>query len=472
MRLGMWIGLAAAIALGIGEVEGGEVKAGFGVVDITPVVKKGGKAVWIAGYGQNRKATGVHDKLYARAVVLTDGKTKVGLVSVDLVGLMRPEVLKVRAGLKDYAHVTVSSTHNHEGPDVIGLWGPSPVKTGVDEGYLALVVKGVIKAVREAESKAKPVRVRYGTANDEQLLGDSRKPIVKDGVLRVLKFENVKSGKMAGILVQWNCHPEAMGPRNTLLTADFPVETIRYLKKKYKCEVAYFTGAIGGLLAPPDRVVKDKSGRELKEGEWAYMEEYGRMVARLAVKAIERSRKIDVWPVKVRMKKVYLPLVNPVYRLAAQYQLIKRKMYVGVGDMYRRGAETKVALAGNVKLVVESEIGCLKLGELYVAMIPGELYPELVYGKVQTPADAGADFPNAKAETAVFKHLKGKKAMLFGLANDEVGYIIPKRQWDVTRPYAYGLKKRQYGEVNSLGPETAGILMKAFGDAVGELKGK
>jgi hypothetical protein len=48
------------------------------------------------------------------------------------------------------------------------------------------------------------------------------------------------------------------------------------------------------------------------------------------------------------------------------------------------------------------------------------------------------------------------------LANDEIGYIIPKRQWDVRTPYCYGRKQAQYGEVNSVGPETAPILCEAF----------
>ena len=44
---------------------------------------------------------------------------------------------------------------------------------------------------------------------------------------------------------------------------------------------------------------------------------------------------------------------------------------------------------------------------------------------------------------------------VLGLANDEVGYIIPRSEWDRAPPYLYGSAKSVYGEVNSLGPETA-----------------
>ena len=58
--------------------------------------------------------------------------------------------------------------------------------------------------------------------------------------------------------------------------------------------------------------------------------------------------------------------------------------------------------------------------------------------------------------------LNTETGMLIGLANDELGYVIPKRQWDEKPPFCYGLKKAQYGEVNSLGPDTAPLLCEAF----------
>ena len=38
---------------------------------------------------------------------------------------------------------------------------------------------------------------------------------------------------------------------------------------------------------------------------------------------------------------------------------------------------------------IRTEVGYLKLGELEVAIIPGEIYPELVLGKVQDPSIRG-----------------------------------------------------------------------------------
>jgi hypothetical protein len=76
--------------------------------------------------------------------------------------------------------------------------------------------------------------------------------------------------------------------------------------------------------------------------------------------------------------------------------------------------------------------------------------------------EPNVDFPTAPLEPAVMPTLPGEKTLLIGLANDEVGYIIPKRQWDQAPPYAYGREDSQYGEVNSCGPEVAPALMEAL----------
>jgi hypothetical protein len=113
---------------------------------------------------------------------------------------------------------------------------------------------------------------------------------------------------------------------------------------------------------------------------------------------------------------------------------------------------------------IRTEVGHLKLGDVEVAVIPGEIYPELVLGKVQEPADAGADFPDAPIEPSIYGQMAGKHKMLIGLGNDEIGYILPKRQWDAKAPFCYGRKKAQYGEENSVGPEAGPVLCTAFKD--------
>jgi hypothetical protein len=395
------------------------------------------------------------------------GDEKNAIASVDLIGLQYEAVQRIRTRLDDYRHVTVTSTHNHEGPDVIGIWGATPFQRGVNEDYVRVVVDQVVAAIRAAEKGAFITAAAYGTAEDETLLDDSRKPIVKDGVLRAVKFSN-REGKVAGLLVQWNCHPESLGAKNTQITADFPASTVQWLQKKYDCPVVYVSGALGGLMAPPDNRIRDDAGRVLGDGDFEYARLLGEETAKLAAKALDAAAPIRLTPLKFAAKQVALPVENKIYRLARQAGVVKREGRLWTGDAEKLGEVTEGKPGAEVAIV--TEVSCLRLGELTIANIPGEIYPELVYGKFEEPADPAADFPAAALEPTVSSLMPSAKWLLVGLASDEVGYIIPKRQWDEQRPYCYGRPKSQYGEINSCGPETAPILMKALADCIRQLK--
>jgi hypothetical protein len=156
---------------------------------------------------------------------------------------------------------------------------------------------------------------------------------------------------------------------------------------------------------------------------------------------------------------------NGFYLLARHLGVMERAAFRWTGDPYR-AAPAPRDLAKVKRLCIRTEVGHLRLGQLDVAAIPGEIYPELVLDKVVRRAEPGADFPDAPAEPAIYRQLRGPYRMLVGLANDEIGYIIPKRQWDARPPYCYGRKRPQYGEVNSLGPDTAPLLCRAFKELV------
>jgi hypothetical protein len=440
----------------------GEFTVGFGETDLTPEMGK--KPVFLAGFGQNRKATKVHDPIMARAVVMADGSEKIALVSVDVVGLFLPSVERIREKLTGYKYVLVSATHNHEGPDTLGLWGPSPVQSGIDPEYLKKVEAGCVEAVKAADKARAPAAARIGTARDADLLNDNRKPIVKHDELVALHFSDPKTSKPLGVLVQWNCHPESLASKNTEITADYIYYTVKYLREAQKCPVAYFTGTVGGLMTTLGLSVKDEKGKELADGTFEKADRYGYLLAKLAEKALKDAGPITLTPFDVRTRELLVPVDNNIYRLAWSFGVLDRTMYLWEGTATpKKFVATKEV---SKPVAVKTELGYLKLGALEVAAIPGEIYPELVLGKVENPADPGADFPDAPIEPAIYDQLKSKHRMLIGLANDELGYFIPKRQWDEKEPFCYGLKKAQYGEMNSVGPDAAPVICNAFKELV------
>ena len=209
--------------------------------------------------------------------------------------------------------------------------------------------------------------------------------------------------------------------------------------------------------------LKNADGKTLADGTFEKTEAYGRMVAKEAEKALNAAKPASLTPFEIRAREVHLPVDNVLYKLGWQLGVLRRSIYIWEDTPYPKKAQVATDLSK--RGAVKTEIGYLKLGDLEVAIIPGEIYPELVLGKVQDPVDPGADFPDAPIEPSIYRQLKAKHRMLIGLGNDEIGYIIPKRQWDEKAPFCYGLKTSQYGEINSVGPEAA-LLCKAFEELV------
>ena len=92
--------------------------------------------------------------------------------------------------------------------------------------------------------------------------------------------------------------------------------------------------------------------------------------------------------------------------------------------------------------------------DIKIAFAPGEICTDLIYGGASlTPEGSlkGEAF-SGKTLTEIF----GKDVVIFGLANDAIGYIIPDND------YAMALAFGHYHETLSLGEKTASILSKEY----------
>ncbi|HZO83916.1 MAG TPA: hypothetical protein VFC26_01805, partial [Verrucomicrobiae bacterium] len=119
------------------------LRAGFARIKITPDLENSKRPIYLAGFRQNRKATAIHDDLWAVACVLDDGHTRLGIVALDAIGFFHDDVISVRKRLaKDWKldYTVICSTHNHTTPDLLGLWGPNYLRTGVDKHYRQQVI--------------------------------------------------------------------------------------------------------------------------------------------------------------------------------------------------------------------------------------------------------------------------------------------------------------------------------------------
>ena len=111
----------------------------------------------MAGFGNNRVATGVHDDLYSRCLALSvTGSQPVVLCGVDSIGLFTDDVERIRTEVRKRSaprepNVVVASTHDHEAPDTMGLWGPAQGRSGINEAYNEFVVERVARAAADAD---------------------------------------------------------------------------------------------------------------------------------------------------------------------------------------------------------------------------------------------------------------------------------------------------------------------------------
>lgn len=458
----------AVLFLGIGNsllcptASADSVHFSIGSAEITPDVHAP-EPVWMAGYYPGRAATSVHDPLFARGMLLSDGRSKIAIVSLDLIGWSYPSTLTIRKQLPEIDYVVICSTHNHEGPDTIGIWGESYIKRGVDEKYNERVEKTIVQLVKQLDSSLQPVTVDFAKVSRPELVHDTRQPIVIDPTIRALRFRSQVDGKPLGLLVQGTTHPESLGPRNTAITADFPAYTQKRLKRHFDCPTVYVSGAIGGLMTPPADGIENDNALPVRLSTFEYAEAYGNAVADAVAGAFKTAQPTDLTPFRIYRKEVAIPIDNPLYRLARSLNVIRRVSYEWTGQPDSWGEQVTREFRPERAAAV-TEVSLLQLGNVKLLGIPGELYPELVAGDIQDPADKHVDFPDAPLEPHVEQLVGDQTYLMLGLANDEIGYIIPKRQWDREPPYAFGRAAPQYGEINSCSHEVGPIIMDTFAE--------
>jgi hypothetical protein len=409
--------------------------------------------VWLGGFDMNRPAQGVNDPLWARALAFRHGGVTVALVSIDCVGLTHERFIKARKLLEargvrpDY--VLFSSTHTHNSPDTMGIWSYRPLFSKFSEAYVDHILAQACDAVAEAVAKLAPVEATLAAVDlpPEGFVRDSRPPLVYDRQLHAVRLTRAGTDETVATLVSWGNHPEAMGGKNPLLSSDFP----HYLREAmeqglpapngmagFGAPCVFLQGPVGGLMTPLGLHVPDRNGQFVHtENGVGKTRALGENVALRAAAALRgpAARRMTNLVIAGVAKTVFAPIEGP-YKYPLMLGLIHPGWYDGKA---------------------KTEVAALSIGEIEILSIPGEIYPEIVDGGIESPA--GADFPGAPREVPPLRsRMRGTLNLVANLANDEIGYLVPHTQWDVQPPHTYGLKDAPYGEVNSGGPEVAPLI--------------
>lgn len=206
--------------------------------------------------GRLRPVEEIHDRLYARALVLQVGETRYCLLSLDLLSsntapafALRQQI-GARLGISPEA-VMLHVTQNHAAPSLGHLFlideehthfpPEYPWLYGGDAAYNPICIAGCLRAVEEAAAHMQPVRAAAGRGIDGRL-AYNRRFVLRDGTARthpelcdpnILYCEGpadpevgvltltALDGQPVAALLHFTCHP-IYGYPNRYVIGDWP----------------------------------------------------------------------------------------------------------------------------------------------------------------------------------------------------------------------------------------------------------
>jgi hypothetical protein len=416
--------------------------------------------IYLAGFGNNRPATGKHDDLWARAIVLEYGATKIAIVSIDVIGYYSKanyyglgEIKKLVDPRLAVSEILIASTHDHEAPDTIGPWGPNLLTDGKYPKYLRFVDHQIAKAINQAAASTVRAVMKLARTDPQsspsiagmQTRTHGRPPNFFDEELRVMQFfdgSGTALDRVIATVINWNTHPESMESGNTVITSDFPNAVRVAVEQKYGGEAIYISGDIGAVeiigdsnnkLA--DRIRFDGKDYPLKpdgkrpEYTFERTEAIGRDVAKAVFEALERGEWSGVPGIDLKKAALRAPMDNTGYLFLAS------KGVLDTMPMPREGERPEL----------DTTVYAITIGDAQIITSPGELFPEVFYGvEKYRRRDCNEADTKRPAEPGVRDLMTKKYKFVFGLCPDEFGYIVPGYDFLAPSPDpARGLRQAQ-----------------------------
>lgn len=363
----------------------------------------------------------IYDDLKVRTVAMSDnsGRGTVVFVVIDSYGMSSTQVREIRAEMADYCaandivSLNISVMHQHSAVDTFGLNGSilkalgnagkeDPVN-GLNDEYMANLYKVVAKTVDEAVNSMTAGVLYHGSADFSEYITDKRDPQVLD-----TEFDRFRFVPLDGSRETWfttsAIHCVGNGAGGTEVTGDYPYYMEQYINETYDANFIMMLGAELGTT-------QDKSTLDIAENADTptRLSIYGKALS-------ERFASIDneeiVAPVlNIRSQEVFYTITNQILVFAGKMGLVTNRCVID-GDNYQ----------------VASEIGYMELGnDIAVLFAPGEIAAELVYGGCLDSEKSwtGTDW----AYAPIADMIDDKEVIVFGLINDQIGYIIPDNDY-------------------------------------------
>ncbi|HEY8186736.1 MAG TPA: neutral/alkaline non-lysosomal ceramidase N-terminal domain-containing protein [Pyrinomonadaceae bacterium] len=436
--------------------------AGFSKVCISPPI-----GAPLAGFAARQGVSqGIHDDLFARALVLANGDAVVALVSVDLLALSGDFVKRVREGIQrstgiEPSSVMIASTHTHAGPVTITtFFNP---EESVDAAYMDSLAEAVEQSVTNAWLARFPATVGVGVAKVDGVGVNRRSPDQRpiDEQIGIIKVDDF-NGRTHAVLINYSCHPTVLGPDNLLVTGDFPNFAIEEIERNIGPDgFAMFVNGTQGNISMGHSSELSAIGVITPGRTFERAAELGHLLADATLVALPAIATSDAptlntltIPVNLPLKD-YPPLEEANTSLRDADELLARltaegapldqimpaktqRLYASITNFYAREA---LALPdGHLPI----ELQGFRLGDAAFVAIPGEVFVEIGLAlKRQLP------------------HM----TFVVGIANGYIGYL-PTREAYTAGGYEVVSSKCQPEAADILVEKVASLTARLFSDGV------
>lgn len=348
----------------------------------------------------------------------------------------------------------------------------------------------------------------------EGLENDWRDPFVIHHDLPVLQFRR-GDGTVIGTVANLHSHPESLWLNNRLVSSDYPHWVREGLRRYFGGEAVHVSGSVGGIIGPHDVPVwlRDNDGSRrwgvlidpdrgpITDGTAAARPVTGPLVAAngtvdkarslgwayadLIADAAGRATCYDRAAVKTSDVDFRMPVHNPAFVLAGFLGLFPRTLETTDGrtleairgDVLRAGGLYPREPLGWVR----TRVGAARLffdngDQLTIVSAPGEMFSEQLFGlpeDLDDPRQVHRYWPQGRdlhaadyriafslADLLFGRHtpLQRRDWFLFGLGNDELGYLVPEADFIRYHPLFDDEPADHYEEINSTGPAAEATL--------------
>ncbi len=376
-----------------------DLSAGVARIDLTPPLEM---KFALGGYGarMSKPAEGIHDRIFAKALVLSDGAKKYAIVTLDVLALppnVKPQVLQRLQGQGwSVENVMLLSSHTHSSLDLTALNDQNDLgipQLGIFQPeLLEFLVKSVAQVIQDAGRSLQVVKVGTASAIIPNMNRNRRGDKLTDAELTVTRIDQA-GGRPLAVLVNWTAHPTFVDENDMWVSAEWP----GYLQRELEAWIGdgitamYFNGAEGDQ-SPAGAVGASPYER---------IEDYGRKIA------IEAHKLFS----SIQSKR------NPQFAFAYQaISLPERKAHPNFAAT--GGAEYGIDAAA-MKVILEklvpqnSASGAVRIGDLLIAGVPGEM-----------AAGLGLEIKSELREAGI------RHPVIGGLASEWISYILSAEQYD------------------------------------------